>query len=528
MIRRRELLIGGGVAALAAACAGTRDAAHAKDETAAAQGTFDDVLQSAIQAAKRAGASYADARIVRRRWESLRTREDHVVGVEYNESYGIGIRVLSGGAWGFSATARVKGGAAEECAKRAVAMANANARASTRPVELAPVQAVTDTWKTALARDPFDVSLEEKTSFLLALWNEARAVKGAAHGDGSLTSGDEWKIFASTDGSRIEQRITRIDPAFTVTAVDATSGQFESVRSDVGAMQAGWEYVTQSPLRADARRIAEDAVRKLSAPPVTPGKRDLILAPTNLWLTIHETCGHATELDRALGYEADLAGTSFATPEKRGVLHLGSPIVNVYADKTTPGALATCGYDDEGVPTQRWDLVKDGVFVGYQTTREQAAWIGEKASRGTSYAQDFESFPFQRMPNVSLAPSEKDVTLDDIIAATDDGIYATGRASWSIDHQRYNFQFGAQMAYEVKKGKIAGPVRRFAYQSNSIEFWNACDMIGGRSAWRLNGSMNDGKGEPMQVNAMSHGCAPSRFRNINVLDASSGRRKGGA
>jgi TldD protein len=289
-------------------------------------------------------------------------------------------------------------------------------------------------------------------------------------------------------------------------------------------MQAGWEYITQSTLRADARAVAENAVRKLKAPAVTAGKRDVILAPTNLWLTIHESCGHATELDRALGYEADLAGTSFATPDKRGSLHLGAPIVNVYADKTTPGGLATCAYDDDGVATQRWDLVKNGVFVGYQTTRDQAAWIGEKASRGTSYAQDFGSFPFQRMPNVSLAPADKEVTLEEIIAATDDGIYATGDASWSIDHQRYNFQFGAQMAYEVKKGKIAGPVRRFAYQSNSIEFWNACDMLGGPASWRLNGALQDGKGEPTQSNAVSHGCPPARFRNVNVLDASGGRK----
>ena len=528
LLRRRELLIGSGLAALASACAGTRDAMQAKDASGKEAAAFDDVLQRALAAAKRAGASYADARIVRRRWESLVTREDHVVVVEYDESYGVGVRVLSGGAWGFSASSHVEGGAAEEAATRAVAMANANAKASTRPIELAPVSAVQASWKTQLTRDPFDVPLEEKTSLLVALWNDARAVQGAAHGDGFIQSLGEWKIFASSDGSRIEQSITRVHPSFSVTAVDAASGQFESVRSEVPPMQAGWEYVAQSTLREGARKVAEDAVRKLKAPTVTPGKRDVILAPSNLWLTIHESCGHATELDRALGYEANLAGTSFATPEKRGVLHIGAPIVNVYADKTTPGALATCGYDDDGVPTQRWDLVKNGVFVGYQTTREQAGWIGEKTSRGTSYAQDFESFPFQRMPNVSLAPSskqgEKETTLDDIIAATDDGIYATGDASWSIDHQRYNFQFGAQMAYEVKKGKITGPVRRFAYQSNSIAFWNSCDMIGGPASWRLNGAIHDGKGQPGQVNAVSHGSSPSRFRNINVLDASAGRK----
>ncbi len=519
------------MAALTSACAATREPlriGNAADGTTNESAAFDDVLQRALSAARRAGASYADARIVRRRAEDFYTREDHVVGVAYDESVGIGVRALVHGAWGFSASSRVEGRAAEEAARRACAMAGAYARANGRAVALAPTQAVTDSWRTPLERDPFDVPLEEKTSLLLALWSEARAVAGVQHGNAWLRSLGEWKIFASSEGSRIEQSITRVSPGINVTAADTATGEFESVRTEIAPMQAGYEYVLHAPLRDEARRVAEDAVRKLKSPAVTPGKRDVILAPSNLWLTIHESCGHATELDRALGYEADFAGTSFATPDKRGKLAIGSSVVNVYADKTTPGALATCGYDDEGVKTQRWDLVKDGVFVGYQTTREQAGWIGEASSRGTSYAQDFRSFPFQRMPNVSLAPSEKEVTTDEIIAATDDGVYATGDASWSIDHQRYNFQFGAQMAYEVKKGKVVGAVRRFAYQSNSIAFWNACDMIGGRGSWRLNGALYDGKGQPLQVNAVSHGCAPARFRGINVLDASAGRGKAGA
>ena len=538
IFRRRDLLVGGGLAALTNACANSAGGAGARVGPADAlptglppgaggEASLDDVLQRALAAATRAGASYADARIVRRRSESLATREDHVVGVSYDESYGIGIRVIASGAWGFAATSHVEPAAAEETARRAVSMAKANATANGRPVVLAPTPAVQARWQTELKVDPFTVSLEEKTAFLVALWEEARHVKGVEHGDAYLETLGEWKIFASSEGSRIEQAITRIGPTFTVTAIDKSSGEFESVTSEIAPMQAGWDYVTGSPLQKDARKLAEDAARKLKSPAVTPGKKDLIIAPSNLWLTIHESCGHATELDRALGYEANLAGTSFATPDKRGHLQLGSPRVHVFADKTTPGGLATCGYDDDGVKTQRWDLVKDGVFVGYQTTREQAGWIGESSSRGTAYAQDFESIPFQRMPNVSLAPAEKDVTLEDLIAATDDGIYVTGNASWSIDHQRYNFQFGAQMAYEVKKGKLAGAVRRFAYQSNSIEFWNACDMIGGQASWALNGTMTDGKGQPGQSNAVSHGTAPARFRQINVID-SSGHKKGAA
>jgi TldD protein len=517
-IRRRELLIGGGLAAVAAACTARRDVI-AGATSGASVAALDDVLARALDAAKRAGASYADARVVRRQWEGLWTREDHVVGVEYDERFGIGVRVLVNGAWGYASSSNADPTSAEDAARRAVTAGRANARANDRPVELAPTPAVRDSWRTPFTRDPFDVPIDEKAAWLLALWADARNVPGIKYAESSVESLGEWKIYMSTEGSRIEQSVMRIAPAFHATAVDAASGDFDEVQSDVAPMQGGWEYVTGSPLRADARRIAEDAVRKLRAPSVAPGKRDVILAPSNLWLTIHESAGHSTELDRAMGAEANMAGTSFLLPEMAGKLRFGAPIVTIYADKTTPGGLATCGWDDDGVKTQRWDLVKDGVFVAYQTTREQAKWVGEKASRGTSYAEDHASFPFQRMPNVSLKPAEKEVTLEDIVAATDDGIYAVGDASWSIDHQRRNFQFGSQMAYEVKKGKIAGPVRHFAYQSSTVEFWNACDMIGGAKSWRLNGTLHDGKGEPMQNNAVSHGCPPARFRAVNVLDS---------
>jgi TldD protein len=522
-------LVGGGAAALASACAGARDSlVVGRAPGAGGGGRYDEVLERALAAAKRAGASYADARVVRRREEGLGTREDHVVHVAYEETFGVGVRVIVNGAWGFAATARVEPAAVEETARRACAMATAFAGVSRRPVELAPAPAVTASWTGPCDRDPFEVPLEEKTAMLLTLWAEARATGGVQRGQASLDSTDEWKIFASSEGSRIEQRITRVDPGFTVTAVDPVSGEFESVSVAMAPAQAGYEYVERSALRMDARQAAENAARKLKAPPVTPGKRDLVIAPSNLWLVIHESIGHATELDRAMGFEANFAGTSYATPEKRGKLRIGSPIVNVYADRTTPGGLATCAYDDDGVKAQRWDLVKDGVFVGYQTTREQAGWIGERVSRGACDAYDFRSFPFQRMPNVSLAPAQKEVTLEDLVAATDDGVYAVGNASWSIDHQRYNFQFGAQMAYQIKKGKIAGVVRRFAYQSNSITFWNSCDMLGGPASWRLGGALNDGKGQPGQSHGMSHGCPPTRFRGIDVLDVGAGRAKGAA
>jgi TldD protein len=520
-IPRRTILLGSGAAALAGAC-GPGPRAPVAPPTPATGRAHDDVLGRALDAAKRAGASYADARLVRRRWETVSTREDHVVSVEYEESYGVGVRVLANGAWGFAASSRADVASAEDAALRAATAAKANARANDRRFELAPAPVVDDTWRSGVGRDPFEVPVEEKAAFLLSLWEEARRVPGVKYAEGWVQSLDEWKVFASSEGSRVVQLITRIGPGFRATAVDTASGEFEAVTDVTPPWQAGWEYVLASPLKANARRVAEDAVAKLEAPPVTAGVRDVILAPSNLFLTIHESIGHATELDRALGWEANYAGTSYATPDKLGKLRIGSPLVNVYADKTMPGGLASCGYDDDGVKTQRWDLVKEGVFVGYQTTRDQAALVGEKASRGSCYAQDFRSFPFQRMPNVSLAPGDKDVSLEDIVAATDDGIYAIGNGSWSIDHQRYNFQFGSQTAYEVKKGKILGPVRRFAYQSNTLKFWNACDMLGGPKTWTVGGAFNDGKGEPSQSNAVSHGCPVARFRGVNVLDMKKG------
>ena len=404
-----------------------------------------------------------------------------------------------------------------DAAKHAVLIARAAKTVQKERVELAAAPVVTGKWKTAMNIDPFAVPLADKAQWLLELWPLVKDVALVKFASASYEALDEWKVFASSEGTRVEQSQTRVWPSFSVTAVDA--GQFESRRAEVPPMQAGWEYVTGSPIRKLARSYADDAVRKLKSPSVMPGKRDLVLAPSNLWLTIHESVGHPTELDRAMLLEADLAGTSFLTPDKTGKLKYASPIVTLYADKTTPGGLATCAWDDDGVKTQKWDLVKEGTFVGWQTTRDQAAWIGEKESRGTSYAQDHASVAFQRMPNVSLAPSTgKAMSLDDIVAATEDGVLITGDGSWSIDHQRYNFQFSGQMFHEIKKGKITGTLRDVAYQSTTPEFWTACDMIGDAKGWELHGTLWDGKGEPGQVNAVSHGCPPARFRSVNILN----------
>jgi TldD protein len=522
-LSRRDFLFAGGAGALAFL------GAQARSRLAFARGlltdpTLDEIVQRTLAAAKKAGATYADIRIVRRRWESVNTREDHIIGTAFDESYGLGVRVVAGGAWGFSASSRVEPKEGERIAEKAVSIANANAKVLKRPVTLAPVPAHVDVWQTPLTKDPFKIPLADKAELLLAINAEAMKVKGVKYVDSRFQALGEWKLFASSDGGYIEQEAVRLGPGYQVTAIDDKTGEFVRRAHDLQPAQAGWEYVEESSLLADARKTAEDAIEKLRAPGVTPGKKDLILSPSNLFLTIHESVGHPTELDRALGYEANFAGTSFATVDKLGKLRYAAPIVTIYADKTTPMALATCGYDDDGVKTQKWDIVKDGLFVGYQTTREQAGWIGEKESRGTSYAQDYKSFPFQRMPNVSLAPGKKDLGVKDLIAATDDGIYIVGNGSWSIDHQRYNFQFGGQMFYEVKKGKITRALKDVAYQSNSIEFWNACDLLGGAREWQLGGALNDGKGEPGQSNAVSHGCPPARFKQVNILNTNQRKR----
>jgi TldD protein len=483
---------------------------------------LDEVLTRALAAAKKAGATYADVRIHRRRSESVSTREERVQNVSSSESYGVGVRVIAAGAWGYAATARVAPKEAEEIARRAVEVAKANAKHVQRPVTLAPVPAHVDVWQTPLVRHPFKIPLEDKVGLLLAINAEALKVKGVKYVSSSLLAQLEWKLLATSDGAYLEQEMVRLSPNVTATA--AEGGDFESVSHPIAARQAGWEHVADAPLVADARRLGELAVEKLRAPRGTPGKRDLVLAPSNLWLTIHESVGHPTELDRALGYEANFAGTSFATVDKLNKLTYASPQVTLYADRTTAGGLATCGYDDDGVATQRWNLVEKGRFVGYQTTREQAGWIGEKASRGTCYAEDYTSFPFQRMPNVSLAPGGKPMGLEQIVAATDDGVLVEGRGSYSIDHQRYNFQFGGQTFWEIKKGKRTRMVRSTAYQANTLDFWRSCDLVGGPESFELHGTINDGKGEPTQSNAVSHGCPPARFRGVTILDTDAGRR----
>jgi TldD protein len=384
-------------------------------------------------------------------------------------------------------------------------------------VRLAATAAYKDRWASPHKIDPFSISIAEKLDLV---HNAAITIKKNSKvfsAFGMLGFHSEDKYFASSEGSSIQQYVVQVYPFLTATAVDFQNNISRERSYQVAPLSTGWEYVPKMNLGENAARIAEEAVEHLAAPPVKPGKKDLVLLPSHLCLTIHESIAHSTELDRALGYEANFAGTSFLTPEKMGKFRVGSEIVTVYGDRTTEDGLSTIKYDDDGVRTTKFSILDKGVFVHYQTIRDQAHLIGEKESRGCCYADSWSDVPFQRIPNVWLAPGTRDTTLDTLISGVDDGILIEGTGSWSIDQQRYNFQFGGDAFWEIKNGRKGGMVSRVAYQARTPDFWHSCDGIADSSFWQQYGLPNDGKGEPTQINAMSHGCSPARFRQINVL-----------
>jgi TldD protein len=516
MTTRRDFLKTAGVAAGAAALPlWVYEAEAWAAEAAVDKMRLADV---ALSTAKRAGATYADIRINRYRFESVSTREQQVQNVSRTQSFGFGVRVLYRGTWGFAASRDVTAAEVRRVTLAAVEIARANSAFQRRPVRLVPTPKVTPPlmWVSSYERDPFEVPLEEKIAFLLKLNETAMKTKGVSFVNSSMTWVNEQKFLATSDGTRVEQYIIRGNPDFTVTAVGG--GDFQTREAFAGPQAMGYEYMDKYPWLVEAEAAGAEAVAKLSAKSIEPGRYDLVLHPSHLFLTIHESVGHPTELDRALWWEANYAGTSFLTPEKTGKLQFGSKLVNFFADRTQPAGLATVGYDDEGVPGQKWYLVKDGVFVDWQTTRDLAPLIGRKKSYGCLHAQSWSDVPFPRMPNVSLEPAKENVSLDDLVGGVDNGIMIHGRGSYSIDQQRYNFQFGGQTFWEIKKGKIVGMLRDVAYQARTTDFWNSLDALGGPATYQLGGSFNDGKGEPGQSNAVSHGCPIARFRNINVLN----------
>ena len=497
------------------------------------------LADAAMTAATKAGASYCDVRIGRYLQQFITTRDQSVENVVNSESVGVGIRVIAKGCYGFVATNQLTTDAVAAAAQQAVAIAKANSRLQTEPVRLAPVKGVGEvSWKTPIQKDWRQVPIQDKVELLLAA-NAAGLAAGASFMRSQLFQINQQKYFASTDGSYIDQDIHRIWAPFTATAVDKSSGKFRSRQALGQPVGRGYEWLdarAEDKIRAaggvttlyqnsydlieDARLAGQQAREKLSAKSVLPGKYDLVLAPEHLFLTTHESVGHPLELDRVLGYEANYAGTSFATLDKwqSKKFQYGSKLVNFYADKTEPGSLGAVGYDDEGVPCKRWDLIKDGILVNYQATRDQVHMLGEKESHGCSYADSWSSIQFQRMPNISLAPGKAQLTPDEMVKDVKNGIYIIGRGSYSIDQQRYNFQFGGQLFYEIKDGQIVGMLEDVAYQSNTQEFWNACSAICDARDWRMGGSFFDGKGQPGQVSAVSHGSSTVRFDGINVIN----------
>lgn len=485
----------------------------------AVSGNLREVAEAALATTRSLGATYADVRIVRVRHEILATRDDHVARAQATDSFGVGVRVLAKGTWGFAASQEVTAAGSRAAARKAVQIAHANAKLQKAPVTLAPATPARDTWQTAITKDPFRVPLSKKLDLLFEVNKAARASAGVpvAAVRGAIHSMSEEKIFFSSEGAEIDQTVVRIDPSFTVAV--AENGDFDRRSFPAPPREAGYEYVESLGMADKAGEIAQQAYAKLKADVVKPGETDLVLLPSHLWLTVHESLGHSTELDRAMGMEANFAGTSFATPDQVGKLAYGGEGFTVFADRTTPGGLATCGYDDDGMKTHRWNLIEKGVLVDWQTTREQAAWIGAKSGHACAYADSWASEPFQRMPNVSIQAGDAAAGLDDLLKGVEDGLLLEGTSSYSIDQQRLNFQFSADMTWAIKGGKKEKPVRYAAYQSTTTTFWKSLDMLGDKTTWEMGGALSDGKGEPQQMNPVSHGCPIARFRKVRVLDS---------
>lgn len=511
-------------------CACGAGAAHfspADEANATAAATFEtldrtrqlNLADTALRLAAQAGAGYADIRIGRSEYEYLAAREDKLQHFQSSLNLGFGVRVLLNGSWGFAASPFVT----EAEIARIVALAITNAEAAKLiqkiPVVIEDIPGYQEDWVMPMKIDPFAVPVEEKAAKLLAI-NGAALKAGADYCSAFLQIVREEKLFVSSRGSRIGQKRVRIFPEFNVTGVDRQSGKFATRESLEAPRGAGWEYVLGHDWEGEAALAAEQAREKLAAKPVVPGRYDVVIDPGNLWLTIHETIGHSTELDRALGWEANFAGTSFVTPDRLGKLQFGSPLMTVIADRSQAGGLATVGFDDDGVRSMgaEFPIIENGIFRNYQMALGQAQLIGRDRSNGCAYADSPTSFPIQRMPNISLQPNPEKTSLDDLLGGVDEGILIIGAGSWSIDQQRYNFQFGGQLFYEIKNGKRGGMLRDVAYQGNTIEFWNSMDGLGDRSTYRLGGSFYCGKGQPPQLAPVSHGAVPARFRKVTILN----------
>lgn len=498
------------------------DARHAAAIEAAEQLDLNGRLHLAdvaMETAKGGGASYADFRLCRYQSEYFEVKEQRLEASATGLSAGFAVRVLLDGTWGYASSPLATEEEVKRATLRAIDVARASQRLQTRKFVLEDVPVYHDRWDMPMESDPFLVPVDQKIAKLMAI-NDAALKAGANYATASFAFVREEKFFASSRGSRIEQTRVRVMPETEVTVVDQATGHFASRAGFAAPRGSGYDYILGYDFIGEAAKAAEQAREKLKARPVVADDYDLVLDPTHLWLPIHESVGHPTELDRALGWEANYAGTTFVTPDKLGKLKYGSPLMNIVADRSQVGGLSTVGYDDDGVRAvgSEFSIVKDGIFVNYQMAIGQAQLIGQKSSNGCAFADSWSSFPIQRMPNVSLAPNPKKCSLDDLISGVKRGIYIMGNGSWSIDQQRHNFQFGGQVYYEIRNGKLGGMLRDVAYQSSTTEFWNSMDGLGDASTYFLGGAPNCGKGQPGQSAPVSHGAVPARFRKVAVLN----------
>ncbi len=479
----------------------------------------------ALREAQKRKATYCDIRIVRLRDQRIGLRLSPergtnrtlaVPNVAEDASFGFGVRVIVDGAWGFAASPVVTPEEIARITGEAAIIAKANATIQPKRVVLAPVKAYRDRWETPHTQDPLGIPVGEKIDLLRGAAEEIKKNAHVFSGTATLNLRSEDKYFASSEGSSIQQLILQIYGNLNATAVDRENNISRSRTYAPTQASAGWEYVPEMNLGENAQRIREEVVEHLAAPAVTAGKKDLLLMPSHLCLTIHESVAHPTELDRALGYEANYAGTSYITRDKIGK-RIASEHCTFIGDRTSPRALGTTGYDDDGVKATQFTIIDRGIFRNYQTTREQAHLMGDKESHGCCQADSWATVPFQRMPNVWLKAGPRETTVESLISGIDDGVLIDGTGNYSIDQQRYNFQFGGDAFWEIKGGKKRGMISRVAYQGRTPDFWQACDGVAGQAYWRQFGLTGDAKGEPTQINSISHGCSPTRFRQVNVL-----------
>ncbi|MHB1740582.1 MAG: TldD/PmbA family protein [Actinomycetes bacterium] len=484
------------------------------------------LADTALARADQLGASHADVRVERIRSYSLRLRDARTESMTDLTDLGIAVRVVHDGAWGFAAGMVLTARAARDLVDRAVAMARVARTASPEAVQRAEEPAHPDTWwVSAYDRDPFDVADAEKVAHLAEASHRLLAADPVHHVDASLQAVKEQKFYADSAGTRATQQRVRTAPSYTVVHL-GDGGGFETLRTLAPPTGRGAEYLTGTgwDWTTELDELPSLLAEKVAAPGLAAGRYDLVIDPSNLWLTIHESVGHATELDRALGYEANYAGTSFATPDQLGRLRYGSPLMHVTADRVTPHGLATIGIDDDGVAAQSWDLVRDGLLVGYQLDRSIAHRIGSVRSNGCAFADSPEHMPLQRMANVSLAADPQGPDVAGLVAGVTDGVYVVGDNSWSIDMARYNFQFTAQRFYRIRAGRLVGQVKDIAYQATTTEFWGSLAALGGPSTWVLGGAFTCGKAQPAQVAPVSHGAPAAVFSGVRVLDT---RAEGG-